>query len=132
MQGGANMKKSLAVILICVAFVVGGVAGAFVGYFIGDFDDRYENRYLPTPSNDNVTTVIPEKSDFIGEEKAKEIALENAGIQATDVKFVRCNLDFDDGIWKYDIEFHHGKTEYDAEIKADDGYVISFETDYND
>lgn len=76
-----------------------------------------------------ITSKVPD--NVIGEEAAKAIALENAGIEASEVKFVRCNLEFDDGIWKYDIEFRQGKTEYDAEIKADDGYVIGFETDYN-
>lgn len=77
------------------------------------------------------TTASKAPENVIGEEAAKTIALENAGVEASEVKFVRCNLEFDDGIWKYDIEFRQGKTEYDAEIKADDGYIIDFETDYN-
>ncbi len=77
----------------------------------------------------SVAKKIPD--NLIGEEAAKAIALENAGLSADDVKFMFCNLEFDDGIWKYEIEFRQGKTEYDAEIKADDGYIIGFDTDYN-
>ena len=77
------------------------------------------------------TGVVKAPDNVIGEDAAKAIALENAGVDAKDVKFVRCNLEWDDGIWKYDIEFRQGKTEYDAEIKADDGYIIDFETDFN-
>lgn len=79
------------------------------------------------PSQNTVDT-----SNFIGEEKAKEIALQRAGITAENVTFDRTELDFDDGVWKYEIEFRQGRNEYDADIKADDGTIISFETDYDD
>ncbi len=74
----------------------------------------------------------PDTSKFIGEDSAKKIALERAGLSAVDVIFERTELDKDDGIWHYEIEFRQGTTEYDARIKADDGTVISFETDYRD
>ena len=75
---------------------------------------------------------IPDTSKFIGEERAKQIALEQAGISSDGASFVRVELDRDDGIWKYEVEFRQGKTEYDLDIKADDGKIISFETDYAD
>lgn len=74
----------------------------------------------------------PDTSGFIGEERAKEIALERAGISADGVRFDRVELDRDDGIWQYEVDFRAGKTEYDVDIKADDGTVLSFESDYND
>ncbi len=74
----------------------------------------------------------PNTSSFIGEQKAKEIALERAGIPADDVVFDRIELDRDDGVWQYELDFRQGNTEYDVDIKADDGTVISFETDIND
>lgn len=74
----------------------------------------------------------PDTSAFIGEEKAKEIALERAGITADGVKFDRVELDRDNGIWHYEIDFRVDRTEYDIDIKADDGTVLSFESDYDD
>jgi len=75
---------------------------------------------------------IPDTSKFIGEERAKQIALDKAGIASDGVSFVRVELDRDNGIWKYEVEFRRDRTEYDADIKADDGKIISFETDYDD
>lgn len=75
---------------------------------------------------------IPDTSKFIGEERAKQIAVERAGIPSDGANFVRVELDRDNGIWKYEVEFRQGRTEYDADIKADDGKIISFETDYDD
>jgi len=74
----------------------------------------------------------PDTSNFIGEEKAKDIALERAGINAEGVIFDRVELDRDDGVWHYEVELRQNKNEFDLDIKADDGTVLSFEKDYND
>lgn len=75
---------------------------------------------------------FPDNSNFIGEEKAKQIALGKAGISTDGVVFDRVELDFDKGIWHYEVEFRQGRTEYDVDIKADDGTVLSYESDYDD
>jgi uncharacterized membrane protein YkoI len=75
---------------------------------------------------------MPDTSKFIGEEKARQIAIEKAGIPSDGANFVRVELDRDNGIWHYEVEFRQGRTEYDADIKADTGEIISFETDYDD
>ena len=68
-------------------------------------------------------------SEFIGADRAKEIVLEKAGIVAVEVMFDRVELDRDDGIWCYEIEFRKNYTEYDAKIKAIDGTVLKWEID---
>ena len=70
--------------------------------------------------------------DLISEEKAIGIALDKAGVSENEIIIEKFKLDFDDGIYKYDFEFRKGKTEYDAEIKADDGTIISWEMDMYD
>ncbi len=74
--------------------------------------------------NGNVDT-----SKFIGEAKAKEIALNKAGLKNEDVEFVKVKLDKDDGIWQYEVEFVQGNTEYDADVKAEDGALLSWDVD---
>ena len=74
----------------------------------------------------------PDTSKFIGEDKAKEIALGKAELKAEDVSFVKVELDRDDGIWQYEVEFKKGKTEYDADIKAEDGAILKWDVDYDD
>ena len=44
--------------------------------------------------------------DYIGEAKAKEIALDHAGLSSSQVTFVRAKLDWDDGRAEYEVEFY--------------------------
>ncbi len=81
------------------------------------------------PEQQTVTPQQTENNDFIGQERAKEIALERAGITPDDVIFDRVELDRDNGVWQYEVDFRKGLTEYEAEIKADDGTILKWETD---
>lgn len=67
--------------------------------------------------------------NFIGEDKAKQLALDKAGVSAGDVIFDRTELDNDNGVWVYEIEFKSKTAEYDAEIKAEDGSFLEWEVD---
>lgn len=66
-------------------------------------------------------------------EKAKEIALDHAGVKATDATFVKAKSDYEDGRAVFEIEFvvSSGNTikEYDYEIAASDGSIISYDYD---
>ena len=70
-----------------------------------------------------------EVENFIGEEKAKEIALKQAGLAEKDVIFDKCVVERDDGVWIYEIEFRHGKHEYDVDINANTGRILSWDID---
>ena len=72
-----------------------------------------------------------EKSKFIGEEKAKEIALKKANVTTESVIFDKVELDHDDGVWRYEVDFKKDTTEYDAEINAVDGSILKWEVDNN-
>lgn len=61
----------------------------------------------------------------IGMEKAQTIALNHAGVKAADAVFNKAKLDYDDGRAEYDIEFVSGNTEYEYDIDASTGEVIS-------
>lgn len=61
----------------------------------------------------------------IGEEKALQTALETAGISEADASRVRVSADRDDGRVVYDVRFDVDGTEYDYEILASDGQVVS-------
>lgn len=69
---------------------------------------------------------------LIGEEKAKTIALEQAGISQDNVKFIKTELDRDHNVIYYEIEFIKDNIEYDVDIDAEDGTVLAFEKDYRD
>ena len=77
----------------------------------------------------NAQNNIVNNTGNISLDKAKEIALAHAGLSADQVTFVQANMDFDDGIKKYDIEFYCNGQEYDYEINASNGQIIQFDYD---
>ena len=79
--------------------------------------------------NQGGTQGTTQSGSYIGEAKAKTIALNHAGLSESQVTFVRTKLDFDDGRWEYEVEFYAGNTEYDYDIDATTGNILSFDHD---
>ncbi|MBE6741972.1 MAG: hypothetical protein E7570_06660 [Ruminococcaceae bacterium] len=73
------------------------------------------------------STKANSKSDYIGIDSAKRIALEYVGVSESEVKFTKAKLDYDDGIAEYEVEFVSEKTEYEFEINAKTGKIIGFD-----
>ncbi len=70
--------------------------------------------------------------EYITEDKAKSIAYDHAAVKAADVKFSKAELDRDDLIVHYDVEFVAGNYEYEYEINAETGKVIVSDKEFND
>lgn len=62
-------------------------------------------------------------------ERAKEIALKDAGLSASQVSFVRAGLDWDNGRMEYEVEFWKDNVEYDYEIDAYTGTILHSDRD---
>ena len=93
-------------------------SGAILSY------DRDAEHYTPPASPS------PSGSGTITADRAKEIALNHAGLTAGQVTFVKSKLDWDDGRQVYDVEFYDSSyTEYDYEIDASSGAVLSCDFD---
>jgi len=76
----------------------------------------------------------PATVDQITEEQAKQAALSHAGLTEADVTFINAHLDTEDGTAMnnrlvFEVEFYSGNTEYDYEIDASSGEIISFDHD---
>lgn len=72
-------------------------------------------------------------SGMIGEEKAKEIALNHAGLTEGQTQRLWVKRDYDDGRSIYEVEFYgEGRDEYDYEIDAVTGEIVAFDTDLHD
>lgn len=71
----------------------------------------------------------PQQSASITEEQAKEIAANHAGVAVADLTFHSVSLEEDDGRRVYDVEFYSGSTEYDYEIDAATGEILSYDYD---
>lgn len=61
--------------------------------------------------------------------EAEAIALEHAGFTADDVTALRSEYDTDDGIAKYEVQFNQVNWEYDYNIDAETGSILSFDKD---
>ena len=72
---------------------------------------------------------VSQSSTDIGAEKAKSIALKHAGLAASDTAFIYANLDYENGLRVYDVEFFSGNKEYDYKINAATGDIVSFDQD---
>jgi uncharacterized membrane protein YkoI len=72
------------------------------------------------------------KKSYIGVSKAKQIALDHAGLKASQVRFKKAKLDTEDGIRVYEIEFYKGRMEYEYEIDAYTGEILEWDSEYDD
>lgn len=83
---------------------------------------------IPAPA-DNTTVPVNPSTGEITVDQATEIALQHANLAAEQVSFVRSEREFDNGIEKYDIEFYMDDKEYDYEIDAKTGEIMSYDYD---
>ena len=82
-----------------------------------------------TGTGTGTTTGTTTTQSYIGEAKAKEIALSDAGLTASGVSFIRVQMDWDNGRPEYDVEFYSGNKEYDYDIDAYTGQIRSRDFD---
>ena len=66
---------------------------------------------------------------YLTAEEAQAIALEHAGFAPDQVSFLRTEPELWDHVPHYDVEFREGRWEYDYEIHAETGQILSFEKD---
>ncbi len=78
-------------------------------------------------NNKTIIAITPDGMEFIGTERALEIALDNADVAQADVTISKTKLDYDKGAYVYDVEFETAQTEYEYEINAVTGAIIKVE-----
>lgn len=88
--------------------------------------EQFQIQTNPTDSAINSSS-----NDYIGVDRAKEIALNHAQMNESDVQFAKAKLENDDGGVEYEIEFYSGKIEYDYTIDAVSGNIIEYDVDYD-
>ena len=77
-----------------------------------------------TDLENDVIVTAPSKS-----QAGKSIALNHSKKKASDVSFVKTELDQDDGRVVYDIQFYFGNKKYNYEIDATTGKILTYEED---
>ena len=74
----------------------------------------------------------PSGSADIDHAKAKSIALNHAGVSENEAYDMDIELDNEDGILVYEVEFKSGNMEYDYEINAATGAILKHESELDD
>ena len=76
-----------------------------------------------------LTPAQPSPTNDISSDDAVQIALNDSGLQKSQINGLKTEYDHDDGLDIYEIEFYYNRTEYSYEINAANGDIISKEID---
>lgn len=93
------------------------------------YDKDIENYSIPSKNSGSSQTP---SSNYIGVDKAKSIALKDAGLSSSSVTFTKAKLDREDGVRVYEIEFFTSDKEYEYEINASSGKIRDKDVEFND
>ncbi len=85
---------------------------------IVSFDYDAENYSYTAPSSNS--------GSYIGEDKAKSIALKQVN-GASESNIAKIKLDYDDGMAEYEVKIIYNSMEYEFEIDASNGNIISLD-----
>ena len=77
----------------------------------------------------NAANDVAELVAKITGDEAKKAALKHAGLKENEVTDLDVDLDRDNGVLIYEVDFHHGNIEYDYDINAVTGDIISADKD---
>ncbi len=86
----------------------------------------------PTEAPATPAPAAPSSPSRITKEEAIAIALKDAGLTEDQVKMLRAEFDYDEGRPAYDVDFRQGNYEYDYEIHAETGRILSRDKDRDD
>lgn len=90
------------------------------------------NRIVQLTTQDRLLAQSGTSSSYISVDRAKEIALTDAGLTVGNAVFLKVKLEREDGRYQYDVEFYSGTTEYDYEIDAVTGKILSTDRELDD
>ncbi len=118
-ENKTNKKLKIALVIAIAVIVIGGAVFAVSAAKGGESDKQQIDSEI------NSQQQIPE--DVIGEEAALEAAIREAGVKEADVTNSYVELESDDGVVRYEVEFYADNTEYNFEIDAQTGNILSYE-----
>lgn len=71
-------------------------------------------------------------SPYLSREEAIAVALAHAGLSESQVTRLKAEFDYDDGRPEYDVEFKYDGWEYEYEIHAESGKILSYDKERDD
>lgn len=137
------MKFRILTAVLALLLLLGltGCASARMGEQIDRAEDAVENKLeraedavetmleSPVPAAAGPEMPATTAAASLSKEEAEQIALEHAGFTADQVNYLHTEYEIDDGRPQYEVSFHQDRWEYDYEIDAETGKIISFEKD---
>lgn len=96
-------------------------------YYYGDFSDVLSVKTKANASS--AASSSSSKQSVIGNSKASSIALNHAKLKKSQVRDFECKLDVENGVRVYEVDFEHGRYDYEYDINAKTGKIIRWEKD---
>ena len=143
------MKKQLTAVLMIFALLLTmvGCSAANAVQMLDAAEDKVEAKLdaaeeklkaavpAPLPVETRPTPVenipaVTEPAGKLTREQAEKIALDYLGFTADQVIRLHSEYEMDDGIPQFDVEFHQGDWEYEFEIHAENGRILSYDKDH--
>jgi uncharacterized membrane protein YkoI len=136
------MKKQLTAVLLVIALLLtmAGCSAAETVRKLDEAEDKVEAKL--DAAEDKVEDAVRdavapapaapaagETGKTLTAEEAQKIALDHLGFTAEEVTRLRCEYEIDDGIPQFTVEFEQGDWEYEFDIQAETGSIISFDKD---
>lgn len=132
------MKRFFAIllaILILPVFVGCGRTQEVIENKIDAIEETLEQKVndaanaLNDPQADAGSFTPVDPAQLITPDQAQAIALEHAGVTAEEATGLHTVMEIDNGRQEYDVDFRVGHLEYEYEIDAATGKILSFDKD---
>lgn len=126
-SNGLWKKALISVICIAETFIMAGSMAACA--VKNDGAPSQQGAAESNESQQNTGQSGQSGNEQISLDDAKNAALADAGVSASDVTYTKEKLDYEDGIAVYDIEFLADGVEYEYTVNAVDGTVVERDVD---
>ena len=134
------MKKLIAFTLVLLLSIsLFGCGNKNVDTTTQTKNTKTETQVQQSTSTDNNTETYAHKENAptlpegaITSEDAVAIALDKAGLTNSQLIGLWSELDYDDGVLVYEVDFSDGKYDYDCDVDALNGKVLKFEKELDD
>lgn len=81
------------------------------------------------PAEPKQDAAAPVMTGYLPRGDVIQIALRHAGLKQADICDLSCKLEEENGVMIYQVEFEHGRYEYEYEIDAKTGKILDAEVD---
>ena len=131
------MKKKIIIPLVLATLVGTAVIGVSANTDNAVYSKKQTNTSnvsseITTNDATNSSMNDSTSTQGISKEEAKAIAFKHAKVTENDITNLKITKDTEDGILVYEVDFNLGLKEFDYEINAENGNIISFDVDHNE